>query len=141
MKKLTLTIAVIAAIATIGASGIAVAAYQGARGAHQGGHGDGMMGRLVDDTDVQQQLKLSSDQIAHLKAIRDDAKTSIRELRATATRTRADLRAAMLDTKTSRQDLEARAAAVRDSVTAISKEVTKHLLDARDVLSVDQREE
>ena len=37
------------------------------------------------------------------------------------------------------QDL--RAAAVRDSVTAISKEVTKRLLDARDVLNVDQREE
>src|SRR5262249_8437074 len=60
---------------------------------------------------------------------------------ATALRTRADLRAAMLDTKTARRDLESRAAAVRDSVSAISREVTRRLLDARDVLSVDQRDE
>src|SRR5439155_9786355 len=120
--------AVIVVVAGIGACGIALAAHAGARGPSDGGPGDRMVGRLIDDKDVQDRLKLSDDQIARLRQIRDDAKTSVREMRAKAIRARADLRSAMLDTKTSRHDLEARAAAVRDSVSAISKEVTKRLL-------------
>lgn len=134
MKKLLVVTAVV--VVTMG---VALAAYSGARG--HGGRGGGMIGRLIDDKDVQDRLGLKNDQVARLREIRNEARTSTRRLRAQAIKTRADLRAAMLDTKASRQDLERRATAVRDAVRDLSQEVTKRLLDARDVLSVDQREE
>jgi len=70
----------------------------------------------------------------------DESRDSIRELRAASIRARADLKATLLDTQAARQDIEKKAAAVREATAAVSKEVTRRLLDARDILTVDQRE-
>jgi len=98
------------------------------------------LGRWLEDPRVQEELALTSDQVGRLKSLLDESRASIRELRAASVRARADLRATLLDTQAARQDIEKKAAAVREATAAVSKEVTQRLLDARDVLTVDQRE-
>jgi Spy/CpxP family protein refolding chaperone len=139
--KIRKTAVVLAALAALGATGAALAGYSAVVHRHGGGPGRAFMGRLLDDPAVVEQLKLTPDQVTRLSAIRDQGRASIRPLRAATIRARADLRATMLDTNASRQDIEKSAAAVREAASAVSREMTTRLLDARDVLSVDQREE
>jgi protein CpxP len=139
--KIRRTAAVLAVLAALGATGALLAGTTTVVRRGAGGDRAGMMDRLVDDPSVQDRLKLTSEQIEQLRTIRDESRESVREMRAAVIRARADLRAMMLDTKASRQELEKSAAAVREARNAASQEVTKRLLDARDVLSVDQREE
>jgi len=138
IRKTTVVLAVLDVLGAAAASLAATTVVMNRRGAWGGAS---LMGRLIDDPSVQEQLKLTPDQITRLHTIRDQARDSIREMRATSIRARADLRATLLDTKASRQDIEKSAAAVREATSALSQEVTRRLLDARDVLSVDQREE
>ena len=139
--KIRKTVVVLAVIAALGATGASLAAYSGFVRRGGGGMAGPFVGRLIDEPGVQEQLKLTPEQVTKLHAIRDQARTTLREVRATTIRARADLRAALLDTKASRQDIEKSAAAVRDAVSAVSQQTTKSLLDMREVLTVDQREE
>ena len=139
--KIRKTTVVLAVLAALGAVALSLATTSVVVNRHGAWGGAALMGRLVDDTSVQERLQLTPDQITRLRTIRDQARDSIRPLRATSIRARADLRATLLDTKASRQDIEKGAAAVREAASALSQEVTRRLLDARDVLSVDQREE
>ena len=137
-------LAVVTALVTLFAAAAGTLIAAGTTGSTVTVHrhrGEGaFLGRMLHDPNLQEELALTEDQIARLRTLRDESRATIRDLRAASIRARADLRSTLLDTNASREELEKKAAAVRDSVSAVSKEATRRLLDARDVLTVDQRD-
>lgn len=104
-----------------------------------GAGGSRLLGRVVNDPELQKRLGLSEDQVAKLRTIRDEGQKQMIRLRADVQESKLDLRSALERDDATRADIEARAKAVTKAVSAMHDEALQTMLDARDVLSAEQR--
>src|SRR5437867_1925361 len=129
----------------LGAAGLALAMRGdhpgGVRaGGRDGGRAGRILQRLTEDGDLQARLELSRTQVQRLKEIRDQAMSDIASVRADVRAHRAEIRSLLQDATAARADIEKQASELADAAREMARKVTKTLLDARDILSVEQRE-
>ncbi len=118
---------------------------RGPRGGPGGGP-DGMLGggpllgRLTHDPDLQKALALSADQIDRLTKIATAARVALVKQRAEVEAQRIELHSLVADSAATRASIEQQSARVGKAMDQLHAMMTTALLDARDVLSADQRE-
>jgi len=110
---------------------------RGARGLRGAGP---MLARLAEDSELQQRIGLGEDQIARLRALADEARASTSGLREGLRRARREIRDLLADAKASRSAIESKQQELEKSLQALRRERSRLMLDARDLLTVDQRE-
>lgn len=138
MRTRTRNTLAVLSLAAIAATGAAYSAH-GLQGGHRGPRPMRMLKHLAEDPAVQGRLGLDAGQVARLREIRTDALTGITQLRADVSARRIEMRSLLLDERTPRSALEAKAAEIARARAAVAHDALEALLDARDVLSPDQR--
>ena len=145
MKNRTLAIVAFGILAVFGVAGLALAgrhaaAFGGPR--ECGDHPDPahLVGRLLHDTKLQDQLGLSADQIERLKGIASQARAAVERLRAEVRIHRAELHSLVAEASTQREAIEKEAATLARAAEEVRKEGLRAMLDARDLLTVEQRQ-
>ena len=108
-------------------------------GPHAGFGAGAILHRLVDDPALQQSLHLSNEQVARLEQISTAARKGAVTLRAEVHVQRIALRSLIDDPASARSAIEAQIEKVAQAMHSVRSEMTRDLLDARDVLTVDQR--
>ena len=145
MKPRSGVLPIAAAALLVGSAALALGARTAIPGSPRGHRppravlGLGLAARLAEDPDLQTRVGLSPEQVLRLRSVAKQGRESLVRLRADLRIERIEMRSLLRDVDTPRTDLEKQADALARARQALGRAVTATLLEAREILTRDQR--